>query len=330
MNITKMMKRKGRLAVLTASFVILILFSGCERIKTAYGNLINKDAGAAGAPPEAAVYAVNTTTAAQGPIRNYLALSGDIVAASTVDTFPEAAGKVSRLYVSVGDRVRKEDPVADVDPSRPGMTYVASVVKAPVSGIVVALPAQMGMTVSTGVSLARIAAGSALEIKLYVAERFLSRVGLRQPCDITLDAFPGEMFQGIVTEMSPVIDPASRTMEVTIGVNNAGSRLKPGMFAKVKIITERKSNIVKIPAGAMVQRFGRTYVFVVEPDPDNPQDLRARERAVTPGILIDGVLEIERGLEADEEIVVRGQTLLEDGSRINVVDRVPPISSSQE
>jgi multidrug efflux pump subunit AcrA (membrane-fusion protein) len=47
-------------------------------------------------------------------------------------------------------------------------------------------------------------------------------------------------------------------MEVTVGISNTGSRLKPGMFAKVKIITERKNNIVKIPAGAMVQRFGKT------------------------------------------------------------------------
>jgi multidrug efflux pump subunit AcrA (membrane-fusion protein) len=119
-------------------------------------------------------------------------------------------------------------------------------------------------------------------------------------------------------------------MEVTVGVSNAGARLKPGMFAKVKIITEQKSNIVRIPANAMVQRFGRTYVFVVEPDPDNPQGFRARERGISPGILIDGILEVAQGLAADEEIVVRGQTLLEDGVRINVIDRIPPAGSSQE
>jgi multidrug efflux pump subunit AcrA (membrane-fusion protein) len=315
--------------VLTAGFMILILFSGCERIKTAYEKLRSGGPGRAG-PPEVSIYAVNTSTAAQGPIQDYLALSGDIVAASTVDAFPETAGKVSRLYVSVGSRVQKEDPIADVDPSRPGMTYVASVVKAPIGGVVVAMPAQLGMTVAPGVSLARIAAGSALEIKLYVAERFLSRISLRQPCEITLYAFPGEVFRGSVTEVSPVVDPASRTMEVTVGVSNAGARLKPGMFAKVKIITERKSNIVRIPAGAMVQRFGRTYVFVVEPDPDNPGGFRARERGITPGILIDGILEVAQGLAADEELVVRGQTLLEDGSRINVIDRVPPIGSGGE
>jgi hypothetical protein len=71
-------------------------------------------------------------------------------------------------------------------------------------------------------------------------------------------------------------------------------------------------------------------VFVVEPDPDNPQDFRARERGITPGILIDGILEVAQGLAPDEEFVVRGQTLLEDGSRINVIDRVPPLGSGEE
>jgi multidrug efflux pump subunit AcrA (membrane-fusion protein) len=106
------------------------------------------------------------------------------------------------------------------------------------------------------VPLARIAAGSAasgnaLEIRLYVAERFISRMVLRLPCEITLDAYPGEIFQGRITELSPVVDPTSRTMEVRIGVTNTGNKLKAGMFAKVRIITETKSNIVKIPAAAL-------------------------------------------------------------------------------
>jgi multidrug efflux pump subunit AcrA (membrane-fusion protein) len=117
-------------------------------------------------------------------------------------------------------------------------------------------------------------------------------------------------------------------MEVRLNVENPGSRLKAGMFAKVRIITEQKNNIVKIPAGALIRRFGEDYVFVVEPDPDNPRNYIARRRVVKTGILIDGVLEIQEGLAADEEIIVRGQTLLEDGARVNVVERVAPLSAN--
>jgi len=75
----------------------------------------------------------------------------------------------------------------------------------------------------------------------------------------------------------------------------------------------------------MLSRFGEQYVYVVEKDPVDPQYNIVRKRAVTPGILIDGVLEIQSGLAPDEEIVTRGQTLLEDGVRVNIIERTAPL-----
>jgi multidrug efflux pump subunit AcrA (membrane-fusion protein) len=284
--------------------------------------------GGPGAPQEAPVFAVNTIAAVQGQIRDYLALSGDIVAGSSVDVYSDVAGKVSRLRVAVGDRVTRNQAIAEVDPSRPGMDYVASVVRAPISGTVTSLPAQLGMTVSQAVPLARIAGGSALEIKLYVAERFISKMARGLPCEITLDAWPGEVFRGSVSEVSPVVDPGSRTMEVRVNVNNQGSRLKAGMFAKVRIITERKDNIVKIPSSAMIQRFGEDYVFTAEQDAEDPSILVARKKVIVPGITVDGVLEVMQGLRADEDVIIKGHTLLDDGARINVIERVSPLGEN--
>ncbi|MDR3160574.1 MAG: efflux RND transporter periplasmic adaptor subunit [Spirochaetaceae bacterium] len=309
-------------AVLFAAVIVLSgAFTGCNRSADAGA----RDSGASAAP-EVPVYAVNTTTAVQGQIRDYLALSGDIVAGSTVDAYSDVAGKVTRLYVSVGSHVTVGDPIAAVDPSKPGMTYVPGITRAPLSGTVVALPAQVGMTISQSVPVARLTGGSALEIRLYVAERFISKMALSLPCEISLDAFPGETFRGSVSEISPVVDPASRTMEVKVNVDNPGSRLKAGMFAKARIITERKDLIVKIPASALVRRFGETMVYTVETDPQDPAFQIARKKAVVPGILVDGVLEIQQGLAPDEEIIVRGQSFLEDGARVNVIDRLAPLS----
>jgi multidrug efflux pump subunit AcrA (membrane-fusion protein) len=115
-------------------------------------------------------------------------------------------------------------------------------------------------------------------------------------------------------------------MEVRVNVSDPGGKLKPGMFAKVRIITEQKDNIVKIPASAMVSRFGEQYVYVVEQDPENPEFKIVRKRNVVPGILVDGMLEVQSGLSPDEEVVARGQTLLEDGARVNVIERAAPAS----
>ena len=301
------------------SLLFALCFTGCNR---------QNAAGAGGPVAQVSVFAVNTSTAVQGQIQDYIPLSGDIVAGSTVDTYSEAAGKIAAVYVTVGQQVSRGERIAAIDPSRPGMTYQWSIVTAPISGTVVTLPAQVGMTISQAVPLARIAGGGALEIRLHIAERFISKMAMNLPCEITLDAWPGEVFQGSISEIAPTVDPASRTMEVRVNVRNADSKLKAGMFAKVRVITERRDNIVKIPGSAVISRFGEEYVYIIEKDEENPEQDIVRKRLIVPGISIDSVLEIQSGLAPGDEFVVRGQTLLEDGALVNVVERIAPLSAN--
>jgi multidrug efflux pump subunit AcrA (membrane-fusion protein) len=295
--------------------VLALSVSGCK----------GKDKKAAEKARETPVFAVNTILAAQGQIQDYLTFSGDIVAGSTVDVYPEAAGKITDIFVSVGQRINRGSQIASVDPSRPGMTFRQNIATAPIGGTIVAIPAQIGMTVTQAVPLVRIAGGGALEIKLSIAERFISRMAMNQPCEITLDAYPGDIFRGSISEVSPTVDLASRTMEVRVNVRDTSSKLKAGMFAKVRVITERKNDIVKIPAAAVINRFGEQFVYVIAKDEENPEVIVVRKRIVEPGILIDGVMEIQKGLEPSEEIVIRGQTLLDDGSRVNIIERITPL-----
>ena len=298
---------------------LFFIASGCDRIMETYGGRQNREAPEVPIP----VFAVNVIPAAQGPIQDYLSLSGNIIASTAVDAFSDIAGRVSAVYVTVGRRVNRGDPIAEIDPSRPGMEFVPSIVRAPVAGTVLTLPAQVGMTISPAVPLARIG-GEGLEIQLFVAERFISRISLNQRCDITLDAWPGEVFQGTVSEISPTVDTASRTMEIRVRVTNPGTRLRAGMFARVNIITERRENIVKIPISGIITRFGEQFVYVVDySDPEIPV---ASRRNITPGIQVDGIVEIREGVSPNEEVVVRGQSLLEDGTRVNVIERLQPLN----
>jgi membrane fusion protein, multidrug efflux system len=325
----KSMRVIGIATVVALALLAASALAGCAAkggttpAKAAKGAKDGKDA-----PVAAPIFAVNTTTAVKGQIRDYLALSGDLVAGSTVDVYSDIAGKVTKLYVSVGDRVAKDAPLADVDPSRPGMTYVAGVAKAPIAGTIVTLPVQIGTTVSQAAPIARLSRTDALELRTYVAERFVSKMRLGLKAEVSLEAYPGQVFPAVVKELSPVLDPASRTMEVRLDVYGDGAHLKAGMFAKVKVITEDKQGIVKIPATAVVKRFGENYVFVVETDPTDPAFRVAHKRAVVSGILIDDKLEVRSGLNVGEEIIVRGQTLLEDGTRVNVVERVAPLGAA--
>jgi multidrug efflux pump subunit AcrA (membrane-fusion protein) len=299
--------------------IIALNFSGCNKKDDEKGGPV---------VAQGMIFAVNTTTAVKGQIQDYISLSGDIYAGSTVDVYSDAVGKVVELYVHLGQWVNRGDRIAAVDPSRPGMSFRNSIATAPIGGTITAIPAQIGMTVSQAVPLARISGGGALEVRLSVAERFISKMEMNLPCEISLAAWPGEIFQGSISEISPTVDLASRTMEVRVNVFTQNQRLKPGMFAKVKIITEIKDNIVKLPATAMLSRFGEQYVYVVEKNPENPDQNIVRRKVVTPGISIDGVLEIQSGLEPGDEVVVRGQTLLDDGARVNVIEHYTPLDAN--
>jgi len=305
-----------------AFLAVAVSFSACNREEG--GGLLGRGGDA---EPIVPVFAVNTIAAAQGPIQDFIGLSGDVIASSTVDAFSEAAGRVEQVFVTIGQQVARGQAIATVDPSRPGMTFQLNTVTAPVSGTIVALPAQIGMMINQAVPLARIASGNTLEIRLFVAERFISRMRIGLSAEITLAAWPGYVFQGRIYELSPTIDPISRTMEVRVRVSQPGDRLRAGMFANVRLITERKENVVKIPSSAMITRFGNQYVYVVEQDPESPEFNVARRRSIVPGISVDGMLEVQSGLSPHDEVVARGQTLLEDGVRVNVIERLPPIAA---
>jgi len=309
--------RNKKIYVICGAIMLLVItsaFSGCKKDKKAEEKA-----------REVPVFAVNTTLAVKGQIQDYLTFSGDIVAGSTIDVYPEAAGKITEIFVSVGDRVRKGGRIASVDPSRPGMTFRQNIAIAPINGTVILIPAQVGMTVSQAVPLARISGGGALEIKINISERFISRIAMNQPCEITLDAWPGDVFRGNINEISPTVDLASRTMEARINIKDSSSKLKPGMYAKVRVITEQKSNIVKIPSQAVINRFGEQFVYIIAKDKDDPEINIVKKTIVVPGILIDEVMEIQKGLEPDQEIVIKGQTLLDDGSRVNIIERQTPL-----
>lgn len=267
------------------------------------------------------VFAVNVTPAIEGEIKDYIEVNGEIETTATIDVFPETNGELTELFVRVGRTVERDQVIGEVDPSRPGQNFVASPVRAPISGTVVALPGRVGQTVSMSTPVARISRTNELEVVTHVAERFISKVREGLDAAIRLDAYPEERFSATVSELSPVVDPATRTLEVKLRLDRPDPRVRAGMFAAVRIITEEKQGIVKIPSDCLVTRFGETFVFVIN------DEGAAEKRTVTPGLEVDNILEVVEGLEPGEEVVYQGQSLLEDQAPVRVIDTVTPLSS---
>ncbi len=312
-----------KLLVLSIIVILILTIAGCKKTSD------NQDKkGSATIDDQITTFAVSTTLSVQGEIKDYLELNGDISARSTVDTFADTAGKLKTLYVKIGDTVRKSQIIANVDPSRPGMTFAESPVKASISGTVTELPQQVGSVITPNLPIARISKMDELQVTVYIAERFISKLIIGLPAVIKSEAFPDIVFEGKIREISPVVDKVSRTIEVKLSLKDTKNKLKAGMFAKVKLITEQKEDIVKIPSETLIKRFGESYVFVIKTDPQNSEKNIAEKRLVITGLRIDNQLEIVNGLTAGEEVVVRGQTLLDDGSPVKVVSTTAPLKSS--
>lgn len=288
------------------ALALAVVFSGCSKK--------DQTAVVAATAPQETVFAVNTYVVAAENLDEYLEFGGDVVAASSVDVMPDTSGKLTDIRVKVGDYVERNQILARVDPSRPGMTYETSPIRAPVAGTITSFPVSMGSMVAPSMSIAKISSTNNLEISISVAERFISRIAVGQKALLSFDSYPGEVFSAKVAEVNPVLDTSSRSMGVKLVLDPPDSRIKIGMYCRVKLITESKTEVVAIPRSAIVSRSGQDSVFVVNGG-------TVESRPITMGITVDNMVEIVSGLTAGNEVVVSGQTLLDVGSKVNVVNR---------
>ena len=293
--------------VLTAVAAISIVsLAGCEK----------KDDPKKGKGDVEAVFAVNAFKVVPTTLDDYLEFGGDVDAASSVAVMPDTAGKISQIYVKVGQKVTRGQIICAVDASRPGMVFAASPVRAPVDGTVVYFPCVIGTSVAQSSVVAKIASTTKLEIETSVPERFVSRIEMNQKAQLSFNAYPGEVFEAHVSEISPVLDTSSRTMNIKLTVDKQDAKIKIGMYAKIHLVTEHKQDVTVLPYGTVISRNGENYVFVAEQDGDKT---KAHMVPVKVGIRVDNYQEILQGVTRDDLVIVKGQTLLSDGSLINVV-----------
>ena len=143
-----------------------------------------------------------------------------------------------------------------------------------------------------------------------VVEKDLRRIGQGMKADVTVDAYPGEKFDGRIAHVAPVLDPATRTAQIEVEVQNSTFRLKPGMYAKVDFVVERRDNTLVVPANAVVDVRGQKGVFL--PDEGDV----ARFKPVKIGMSKTDLVEIVDGLAEGTRVVTTGAAALREGDRI--------------
>jgi len=191
-----------------------------------------------------------------------------------------------------------------------------TIVRAPFAGWVVQRSVDPGQMVTVGTELFLLADTQPLLARVYVPAKELRQIHTDQPVELTLDS-SREKLVGRITLISPVIDPTSGTIKVTVEIGDYPANTRPGDFATVRIVTDRHENAVLAPKIAVFSDKGQEVTFVA-------RDGTAVQRIVETGFQSETQIEILHGLSAGEDVVVQGQRSLEDGQPIRIM---PPLGS---
>jgi len=152
-----------------------------------------------------------------------------------------------------------------------------------------------------------------LILRVNVPERELAKLSAGQPAELSFDAVPGRIFRGEIALISPYVNADTATFSTRIRVTETAGLLRPGMFARVAIVYERKPDALQIPRTALLDTDGQPKVFVVK-------DGKAAERAVQLGLSNGAWIEVTAGLQDGEQVVVVGQGAVKPGAAVRVVN----------
>ncbi|MFY9269403.1 MAG: efflux RND transporter periplasmic adaptor subunit [Candidatus Manganitrophaceae bacterium] len=124
-----------------------------------------------------------------------------------------------------------------------------------------------------------------------------------QEVRVRVSTYPDEAFAGRINYISDVVDPQKRTIHLWSAVPNPDRKLKPGMFARVSVITEKKSEAVAVPIRAILEEGAERFVFV-----QNGEEFI--RQTVVLGVRDDRYVEVKEGLMPGDQVVTRGNQQL--------------------
>jgi HlyD family secretion protein len=169
---------------------------------------------------------------------------------------------------------------------------------------------------SSRAAVVTIADLSSLEVEADVAEANITRVKTAQACEIRLDAYPEQAYQGYVSKIVPTADRAKATVMVKIGFKSYDHHVLPEMSAKVTFLAIDATNqasanepLLTLPVAAVAVRNGRQLVYQIKND-------HAVEVAVITGRSMGGLVEIKRGLKAGDKVISKIDDQIRGGVKV--------------
>lgn len=185
------------------------------------------------------------------------------------------------------------------------------VLRSPINGVVLEKNAVDGARFAPGEILFKLADLSSVWVQAEVAEQEQAGLHVGRPSKVIVDAYPGEIFSGRVSFISPVMNPQTRTVLVRVELQNRDGRLRPAMYAQVDLaIGDKSAAVLSIPLSAVIDS-GTRQLVLVQLAPG-----RFEPREVTLGKRTSDYVEVLTGVGEGEQVVTKANFLLDAESNL--------------
>jgi len=184
---------------------------------------------------------------------------------------------------------------------------------APFPGLIGIRNVSVGDYVKEGQDLVNLEDVSSLKADFRLPERYFGRLKPGQSVEVTTDGRPGEVFKATVDAIDPLLDAAGRAVLVRAQLPNRDLRLRPGMFARVRVIVGDRHDALVVPEEALVPAGSDQFVIRVI-------DGKAERVKIQIGARRGAKVEVLEGLKAGDLVVTAGQLKIRDGAPVKVVE----------
>jgi membrane fusion protein (multidrug efflux system) len=211
------------------------------------------------------------------------------------------------------DEAENTFKVAQADAELAAARLAKTEIRAPFTGTIGLRSVSVGDYVKEGQDIVNLEAIDPLKVDFRVPEVFLGQVRTAQVLQITMDALPDRTWPGKVFAINPLVDANGRSIVVRANVPNADGRLRPGMFARVRLLTSDLRDSLMIPEESLFPVGDDKYVYKVV-------DGRAQRQKIDIGQRREGMVEILGGLGAQDLVVTAGVVKLRDGAPVRIAN----------
>jgi membrane fusion protein (multidrug efflux system) len=185
-------------------------------------------------------------------------------------------------------------------------------IRTPIGGVVAERLVKVGNMVLQNSPTFRVTGMNTLIAVLHLPEKKLGQLGMNQRVTLHIDALGENEFEGRIQRISPVVDPSTGTVKVTVEIHDPSRKLMPGMFARVNIIHDVHTNTTLVPKDAIITEDKETTVYVL-------RDSIVIKQQVTTGFENTTHVEVLDGVQVGDTLVTTGKGSLKDSTVVEIV-----------